>query len=232
MTLHIIVAGGSGSRFGSRLPKQFCLMADKPVVCHAIDAIAAASDPCDITVIAVSPDMASFWADLADRYGYSHIVALPVGGATRVATVAAALAATAHIPADVVAIHDGARPLPPPSMVARVVEAASAAGSAGAVPAVPLTDSIRRIAPDGTSEAVSRAAFRAVQTPQAFPAGLIRAAYAAADPADPSLTDDASVAEAFTGRAPLLVDGSPDNIKITHPRDIAIAEAILRNTQS
>lgn len=231
MTLHLIVAAGSGTRFGSQLPKQFCLLAGKPVVCHAIDAVAEASAPADTICIVVSPAMAALWDETASRHGYSHIVALPVGGATRVDTVSAALAATAATAADVISIHDGARPLPSRRVVSEVVRRAGEPGSPGAIPVIPLTDSIRRLAASGSSVTVSRADYRAVQTPQAFPAALIREAYASADASDPSLTDDASVVEALTGRPPLLVDGSPENIKITHPRDILIAEAILRASE-
>lgn len=225
--LHIIVAAGTGSRFGADLPKQFCLLAGRPVICHTVDAIRAAASDGDVIAVVISPAMTEVWAETAARYVDPTVRVLPVGGATRAATVANALGATADVDAGVITVHDGARPLAPADMIARLVAEASEPGSVGAIPATALTDSIRMLCPDGSSVAVERSSYRAVQTPQVFPAALLREAYAAVDIADRSLTDDASVVERYIHKAPALVDGDPDNIKITHPTDLRRAEMLL-----
>lgn len=226
-TLHIIVAAGTGSRFGAVLPKQFCLLNGRPVVFRTCDAILAASYPGDTVAVVISAPMEPLWHELARSYGAPEVSLLPEGGASRAATVANALRATASVQADVISVHDGARPLATAAMIRDVITAAARPGCAGALPAIPLTDSVRRLCADGASVAVDRACYRMVQTPQAFAAPLLRAAYMAADVTDASLTDDASVVERFAGRAPVLVDGDPDNIKITHASDMMRAGAIL-----
>lgn len=225
--LHLIVAAGTGSRFGGDLPKQFCLLAGRPVIYHTVEAIRAASSPEDLVAVVISPQMTGMMESLADEFGPLDAGYLPVGGATRAETVANALTATADADVELISVHDGARPLLTPEVMERLVAEVETPDSSGAIPAVELTDSIRRIIPGGGSVAVARSGFRAVQTPQIFPARLLREAYAAADPADPALTDDASVVEAYCGHAPALVAGDPNNIKITHPYDLLRAEIIL-----
>lgn len=226
-TLHIIVAAGTGSRFGAAMPKQFCLLEGRPVVFRTCDTIIAASRPCDTVAVVISASMESLWHELAARHGAPDVMLLQVGGASRAETVANALRATGAADAEVISIHDGARPLASAEMIRNVIAAAWRPGSPGALPATPLTDSVRRVCSDGDSVAVDRSCYRLVQTPQAFPATLVRDAYAAVDVADCSLTDDASVVERFTGRSPVLVDGDIDNIKITHASDMMRAGAIL-----
>lgn len=226
-TLHIIVAAGTGSRFGATVPKQFCLLEGRPVVFRTCDAVVAASQPGDTVAVVISASMEPLWRELADSYGEPAVLLLPVGGASRAATVANALSAAAGVEADVISIHDGARPLAAVEMIRNVIDAAAQPGSPGALPATPLTDSMRLLCADGSSVAVDRSCYRMVQTPQAFPALLVRDAYASADVTDSSLTDDASVVERFTGRSPVLVEGDVDNIKITHASDMMRAGAIL-----
>lgn len=226
-TLHIIVAAGTGSRFGAAMPKQFCLLEGRPVVFRTCDTIIAASRPCDTVAVVISASMESLWHELAARHGAPDVMLLPVGGASRAETVANALRATGAADVEVISIHDGARPLASAEMIRNVVAAAWQTGSQGAIPVTPLTDSVRQLCADGSSVAVDRSCYRMVQTPQAFRAQLVRDAYAAVDVADCSLTDDASVVERFTGRSPVLVDGDIDNIKITHASDMMRAGAIL-----
>ena len=149
------------------------------------------------------------------------------GGHTRFQSVKNALGARPEPrPGDVIAVHDGVRPLVSAALVSRAFQAAQAHGSA--VPVVPLTDSVRMVMPDGTSRAMERSALRAVQTPQTFDARLLFEAYET--PELPSFTDDASVVEA-AGHRITLVDGEPTNIKITHPADLLTAEQILDHAQ-
>lgn len=227
--LHIIVAAGIGSRFGADLPKQFVTMSGRPVIYHTVDAVRAACATGDRVVLVISPEMVAVWKQIEAENGSPGVRVLPVGGASRAATVANALRATEGENVDVITVHDGARPLLTVNVVKRLLEAARKEGSCGAIPVIPLSDSLRRLLPDGSSEAVDRSNYKAVQTPQVFPARILRHAYSSVDLSDTSLTDDASVVERFTGRPPEMVEGDPDNIKITHPTDLQRAELILRS---
>lgn len=206
--INIVVAAGSGSRFGSELPKQFCRLGGRSVLDHALERIENAL-PGSVTVVVLSPQF-------MDRAAGRMAVA---GGANRWESVRNAIEATAGIEADVITVHDGARPLPSAGMIMRVVEACGR--HHGAIPVVEVTDSLRRV--DGTP--VDRAAFRAVQTPQAFRADLLRRAYTL--PYRTEFTDDASVMTAAGFSDIAMVDGDPMNIKITRPADIEVAEVYL-----
>lgn len=206
--INIVVAAGTGSRFGSELPKQFCELHGRTVLDNALWRIENAL-PGSVTVVVLSPA----YFDRAD--GRMAVE----GGATRWESVKNALDATADIPADVITVHDGARPLPSKAMIHRVVAACRV--HQGAIPVVEVTDSLRRT--DGTP--ADRSQFRAVQTPQAFRADLLRQSYTLPERAD--FTDDASVMTAAGFADIALVDGDPCNIKITLPLDLKIAELYL-----
>ena len=208
--INIVVAGGRGTRFGADKPKQYCLLGSQTVLEHAVARIREAM-PGSVVVVVTAPE----WRDMVPE-GCLHAP----GGDTRWQSVRNALDAIKDFEADVITVHDGARPLPSAAMISRVVDACRE--HQGAIPVVPVTDSLRHI--DG--HPVNRSDFRAVQTPQAFRADLLREAYAL--PERPDFTDDASVMSAagFTDIA--LVPGDPSNIKITHPLDLEIALLYLR----
>lgn len=216
----IVVAAGSGSRFGSDVPKQFCDLDGIPVVVRAVNTLRSAVGGLEVIVVVSRSEMER-WRNIADAHGLSD-VAVAVGGANRWESVRNGLSLVG-VGADVVLIHDGARPLVDALTVRRVVEAA--ADSDGAVPVVAVTDSLRRVCPDGSSEHVDRAVYRGVQTPQGFPAWKLRRAYSL--PYSQSFTDDASVMAAAGFTDLRLVDGSVYNIKITHPLDLAVARLYL-----
>ncbi len=192
----IVVAGGSGQRFGG--PKQFEQLGDRRVLDWCIAAADAASDG----VVVVVPD------DAATR---ERGVA---GGATRSDSVRAGLA---EVPsnATIVCVHDGARPFASSDLFAAVI-AAVIDGADAAVPGVPVSDTIKQIDGDGTVVGTpTRSGLRAVQTPQAFRADVLRHAHASAADA----TDDAALVEAVGGRV-VVVAGEEDNRKITDPNDL------------
>jgi 2-C-methyl-D-erythritol 4-phosphate cytidylyltransferase len=203
-TWAIVVAGGSGERFGER--KQYLALGDGRVIDWSLRAAADGTDG----VVVVVP------ADRADEPEPLATVVAP-GGATRSASVRAGLAAVPD-DADVILVHDAARPVPVPEVWQRV-RAAIADGADAAVPAVPVSDTLRELG-GGT---VDRSRLVAVQTPQAFRAAALRVAHAGA----PEGTDDASLVEATGGRV-VVVDGDPANIKITSPVDLALAEILCR----
>jgi len=183
---------------------------DGDVIAHAVtDALLGAAGPDDGVVVVVRPDRAGEPAADANL--------VVGGGATRSSSVRAGLAAVpGH--AEVIVIHDGARPLAGADLFARVVGAVRD-GADSAVPAVEVTDTLRH----RSGGPVDRNGLVAVQTPQAFRAAALRRAHAA----EPEATDDASLVEAAGGKV-VVVEGSPANLKITRPIDLVIAEALLR----
>lgn len=199
----IVVAAGSASRFGR--PKQYEPLGDRRVIDWSL---AAARSVADGVVLVVPADRADAAEPLAD--------VVVAGAATRSGSVRAGLAAVPG-EADAVLVHDGARPLADASLFARV-RAAVAAGADAVVPAVPVTDTLRRRG----GGPVDRSDLLAVQTPQGFRAGALRDAHRG----EPEATDDVTLVEAAGGKV-VVVDGSPANLKVTHPADLVAAEALL-----
>lgn len=218
----IIAAAGSGTRFGAPLPKQYCLMAGRPVLMHTVDALRRAVPRATMALVLAKGDL-DLWTDLCAKYGFDSPDVV-VGGPTRYASIRNAMEL---MPAgtDVVLVHDGARPLPSPALIADVINAVEQ-GAQGAIPSLAVTDSMRLLAADGRSEAVDRSRYRTVQTPQGFRADLLADAYRKGG-AEASFTDDASLMEHFGYCDLRLTEGHPYNIKITRPGDIELAEFFL-----
>ncbi len=217
---HVVVAGGSGTRFGGSLPKQFLPLDGVPVIVRAIRALLAATPDASV-VVAMNPAYSSLWSDMCGNYDV-RLSATVNGGASRAESVRNALVAVPD-DVDIISVHDAARPIVDPAMVKRLVEAVGD-GAVGAVPVVAVSDSLRIV--DGSdSKIVDRDWYRRVQTPQMFRADFLRKAYSL--PMYSAFTDDASVVEAAGYGAPRLVEGSETNIKITHPADLIIASALL-----
>ncbi len=220
MTNHaIIVAGGSGSRFGSVVPKQFLPLAGRPVLMHSIDRFIKAG--ASVTIV-LPNEQVGLWNELCEQYSFHRLLAVAIGGDSRFQSVKNALATINPEPGDLIAVHDGVRPLVPVEVIENAYSEAAQYGSA--IPVVPVTDSIREVA-GGHSNAVDRSRFVAVQTPQVFDATILKEAYGV--DYDASFTDDASVVE-HAGHCVHLIGGDISNIKITHPGDIEIAEILLK----
>lgn len=222
----VIVAAGSGTRFGGDIPKQYQLLDGRPVVIRTIEAFRRVLPDSRIRLV-ISESMEPLWNELAAEAGFESPRTV-YGGATRFESVKNALEDIREAgveDGDIILVHDGARPLVTPAMVERVVEETRRSGAV--VPVVPVTDSLRQVAADGSSRQVERSVIRAVQTPQGFDARLLLAAYDGGY--RPEFTDDASVVEAY-GKPVALVDGDPRNIKITNRGDLEIAEVLLKNT--
>lgn len=222
MRYAIIVAGGKGSRFGSDTPKQFLPLAGKPVLMHTIEKFAAYHDTHIIVVLPAQ--FIDWWSDLCRDYDFTINHRVVTGGDSRYASVKNALDTITASDLDLVAIHDGVRPLASRQLISHAFAEAEKYGSA--IPAVAVTDSIRRLTNDERiSVALSRDTLRAVQTPQTFNLAEIKKAYSKGF--SPTYTDDASVYE-DNGGTIHLIDGEVNNIKITHPNDLAIAELLMK----
>lgn len=212
----LVLAAGSGSRFGADRPKQFLALAGVPIVARALRAFAA--HPRVARVLAVGP--AEAIAAACPDFPKSGIVP---GGATRQASARTGLEALAADRPDAVLIHDAARPLVPGRVIDAVCDAL-AAGAEAVLPALPVTDTLKRALDGVVVGTVPREGLWRVQTPQGFRFGPILAAHRAA--AGQALTDDGAVAEA-AGMTVRLVPGAEENLKVTTPEDLARAEALL-----
>jgi 2-C-methyl-D-erythritol 4-phosphate cytidylyltransferase len=219
----VIVAGGAGSRMGGSLPKQFQLIYGKPVLYYTIDTFLRAYH--DLQVILVLPEAhLQLGQEIVDAFFDHRRVSLAVGGRTRFHSVQNGLQLVQE--EGVVLVHDGVRCLLTQQLIHRCYEAALEHGAV--VPVVESRDSLRRITAEG-NEALDRETIKRVQTPQAFLSKILLPAFNI--DYKERFTDEAAVVEAF-GLHVHLVEGEEDNIKITWPADLIVAEHILqsRNT--
>ena len=217
----IIVAGGKGMRMGSELPKQFIPVAGKPVLMRTIERFYQYSH--DLNIIVVLPQsQQSFWSNLCRQYHFSIHHTIVNGGDTRFASSKNGLSA---IPADtkgLVAIHDGVRPFVSADVIGRCFDKARNSGAA--IPTIPVIDTLRQVnIKNSDTVTVDRSLFRAVQTPQVFDITLACRAFSQSY--RDSFTDDASVIENL-GVKISMVEGNRENIKLTTPFDLKIAEVL------
>lgn len=217
----ILVAGGKGLRMGSDIPKQFLPLRGRPVLMHTIDVFRRTYP--DIHIILVLPrEQQDYWRQLCGQHGYDVEVCVADGGETRFHSVRNGLSLIPDDARGVVGVHDGVRPFVSPEAIRRCYEAAEEYGAV--VPVVPVVETVRQVLADGSSMTVDRNAYRLVQTPQTFDIQLLKKAYG--QPFDPFFTDDASVVEAM-GHPIKLVEGNNENIKLTNPADLKLAEGMM-----
>jgi len=208
----ILLAAGSGSRFGGVVPKQYLSIAGKPVLRHAAEALLDSGLVHALQPVCVAGDEARLAEALAGLPSLPPVA----GGATRAQSVQAGLNALAARAPAIVLVHDAARPIVPPGTIAALLEALARAP--GAIPAQPVSDTLKAGAEGMVARTVPRAGLFRAQTPQGFRYDVLRAAHAGAHAA--TATDDAELLER-AGHAVALVAGSEHNIKITWPEDIA-----------
>jgi len=218
-TFALILAGGKGLRMGTDLPKQFLLLAGKPVLMHTLEAFHKADPKTEIILVLPSKHQ-SFWAELCTKHAFTLKHQIATGGAVRFDSVRNGLKLI--LEEGLIAIHDGVRPLVSSELIRKCFEAALEKGAV--IPVFELTESIRRIE-GNRSFAEDRNQFRSVQTPQTFRSEIVKKAYE--QPFQEVFTDDASVAEA-AGFEIALVEGHRENIKITTPQDLLLAEQLLQ----
>lgn len=222
----VIPAGGSGLRFGTPLPKQYTVVAGKPIIIHTLEAVAPYAEQ---IVVAISPAQQDIWKTLCQKYPIAASCLTAQAGETRFLSVKSALSA---IPSGVlVAIHDAVRPLISGDTIKRLLEAAQKGGAA--LPFTRLTDTIRELLPMAESGFITKAAdrdkFLSIQTPQVFESEKLKEAYK--QPFQSFFTDDCSVYEAFFAESPTLVEDFCPNLKITRPEDVALFEALRPSEQ-
>lgn len=216
----VIVAGGQGLRMGSAVPKQFLPIHGMPILCYPVRAFAAAIS--GISIILVLPPDQLHTAQTVLRTYLSDInVTTVAGGETRYHSVQNGLKMVQND--GVVFVHDGVRPLISTELILRCYHNALEHGNA--IPSIPVTDSIRKFENEHTTP-VNRDLLRIIQTPQTFRTGVILPAFQQEYKAE--FTDEATVAENF-GVKINLIEGLRENIKVTTPTDIAIAEALLKS---
>ena len=222
----IIVAGGSGMRMNAEIPKQFIELSSKPILMHTIEAFYS-FDP-TMRIILVIPAMQhDFWKKLCLKHQFAINHQLVFGGENRFQSVLNGLKMVDD--ADLIAIHDGVRPLVSQYTIQKCFDTAMQLGNA--IPTTECIESIRELTLDNNT-AVDRSKYRLIQTPQVFESRTLKAAYT--QDYSSFFTDDASVVESYFAtndpNAKIhLVDGNRENIKITTPYDLIIAEAILKN---
>jgi 2-C-methyl-D-erythritol 4-phosphate cytidylyltransferase len=214
----IIVAGGKGERMQQAIPKQFLPLHHQPVLMHTIRLFHRYDANCHIIVVLPTAQL-STWQHLCNQYNFSIPHAVVKGGESRFFSVRNGLSVSSD--EGLIGVHDGVRPLVSFETIEACFQKAELCGAA--IPVCDAVESLRQLTENG-SVAVDRTQFKLVQTPQVFDASLLKQAYQ--QDFSPFFTDDATVVEAF-GCKVELVQGNPENIKITTPGDLRIAEALL-----
>ena len=226
----IIVAGGKGLRMGSDIPKQFLPIGGKPVLMRTIERFREYS--AGLQIILVLPKaQQDYWFELCQQYHFplpsegveDGSYRLADGGETRFHSVQNGLALIPDDAEGIVGVHDGVRPFPSIDVIRRCYDTARTAKAV--IPVIPVVETVRHLTNDNKTVTVPRDEYRLVQTPQTFDIQLLKAANR--QPYNDGFTDDASVVEAF-GYDITLVEGNRENIKITTPYDLKIAEMLVQ----
>lgn len=218
----IIVAGGKGLRMGGEIPKQFMEIGGLPVLMHTIKRFRDYSEKLNI-ILVLPHDQQAFWHNLCEQHHFNVAHQVVDGGETRFESSKNGLSAIPDNEEGVVGIHDGVRPFVSVDVIERCFE--TARDEYACIPVLPVTDTIRYVDQHGGGKNVMRSDYRVVQTPQTFDIALLKQAFQR--PYQENFTDDASVVEAL-GCQVQMVEGNRENIKITTPFDLIIAEALLQ----
>lgn len=222
-TVAIIPSAGMGRRMGSK-KKNYLELLDRPVLAHTLAAFEGAASV-DAVILVVPPSDERYCMDgIVSKYGFRKVVKIVAGGAERQDSVRNGISAAGD-GFDIIAVHDGARPLVTPDIIDRTVEAAAESGAA--IAAVAVKDTVKESSGGFVRRTVPREDLLSVQTPQAFQRPIIEKAFKAAGEEGFLGTDESSLVER-AGMPVRVVEGSYENIKITTPEDMAFAECILR----
>ena len=221
----IIVAGGKGLRMGGEIPKQFMEIGGLPVLMHTIKRFRDYSEKLNI-ILVLPHDQQDYWRNLCEKHHFDVAHQVVDGGETRFESSKNGLSVIPDDEEGVVGIHDGVRPFVSVDVIERCFE--TARDEFACIPVLPVTDTIRYIDPHGGGKNVMRSDYRVVQTPQTFDISLLKQAFH--QPYQENFTDDASVVEAL-GCQVQMVESNRENIKITTPFDLIVAEALLKKSR-
>lgn len=221
----IITAAGLGQRFGGALPKQFALLDGRPVLFYSIEAFSKSELIEEIVLVVPENWVSRTQKEIVEKFCISKVTKILPGGAERQDSVERGFLSLSGEP-EIVAVHDGVRPLVTVEIIEAVIEEASKYGAA--VAALPSRDTIKKSSPDGfVDNTVPRDSLWFAQTPQAFGYDILKNAYMKASEDGFTATDESLLVER-TGVGVRIVEGSPYNIKITTPEDLRVGEAILK----
>ena len=223
MNVAIIVAAGSGTRFGAEKPKQFLEIAGKPLLVHTLERFEECSEIDEIVLVLAFDEIENFRQTL-EKFTFKKLEKIITGGKTRAESVLNALNSLDKKRVEIVAVHDGARPLVSSAEIAQTVKKAWETGAVCLVGKI--TDTIKLIADGKIIETLDRETLRRAQTPQTFRFDILKRAFAPEN-FDPSATDECFLVEKAGGSI-IFVEGSAKNIKITTREDFALAESFLQ----
>ena len=221
MNTAIIVAAGTGTRFKSEIPKQFIAILGKPVLIHTLERFDACDLIDELVLVLASDAIDTFPAIAANRH-FVKPIRLGTGGKTRAESVRNGLDAI-DPNTEIIAVHDGARPLVSVSEISQVITKAAEVGAACLV--APITDTVKQVEGGNIVGTVDRNKLRRALTPQAFRAGILREAFEGID-LNEAISDECFLVDQ-TGREIAFIEGSPRNIKITNPDDIVLVKMYL-----
>ena len=223
-TSAVIVAAGSGRRFGADMPKVYAALGDRPLLAWTILAFEQCTAIEEIVLVVNADWLGYALEDCVAPIGARKISRIVEGGAERQHSVANGVRATSSL-AELVAVHDGARPLVTPDLIARTVAAAQIHGAA--IPGLAIHDTVRRLEGTMLTTTVPRESLRTVQTPQVARRSRLLEAFAELERSGQLVTDEGQALERL-GDVCAFVEGERDNLKVTTPRDLLLAESILR----
>ena len=226
MNTAIIAAAGAGTRMASDRPKQFLLLAGRPLIFHTLQPFEECDSIDEVIVVLPAEESAGFLS-LVGKYGLRKVARVVPGGATRADSVKRGLMAIRSATAEIVVVHDGVRPFVTVEEIESTIAAAKTDGAAILV--APVTDTVKQVSGERVVKTLDRVELRRALTPQSFQYELLREAYQRVDVNDPSLTDESTLVEQL-GKPVAVVEGSVRNIKITTPADLVIAHALIKQS--
>lgn len=226
MNTAIIAAAGAGTRMASDRPKQFLLLAGRPLIFHTLQPFEECESIHEVIVVLPAEESAGFLS-LVAKYRLRKVARVVPGGATRADSVKRGLMAIRSATAEIVVVHDGVRPFVTVEEIESTIAAAKTDGAAILV--APVTDTVKQVSGDRVVKTLDRVELRRALTPQSFQYELLREAYQRVDVNDPSLTDESTLVEQL-GKPVAVVEGSVRNIKITTAEDLLIAQALVKQS--